>query len=611
MNGVSSQFRRSVADILFKCGSCAKQLVVDAAGAGIQINCPSCDISLTVPQVFIAHICPHCSQAVKIDTALKGEVLHCPSCNKSIVLPVRVADEILFLCKRCQETIKVSISEAGKLLSCPKCEGWVSAPELKDVADGLTLEPKEDGLMTNCPSCGKRLPQGVIHCIACNHKQQVVSASPAPPTPSRTIIFPCGRCDFPIIDTESNLHKLVQCPRCRESVPVTLTPVTKRGDAPPSKSEPVVVNQPLQPTPTPPTKKCPSCQQSSDADAIICVGCGYNFKTGKKIDSVVDVKPSVVKQTKPSSNESRNEHPIAAGGRSPATGGNKKILIGVGVVGAVVVLFLAVHKSENTGQQSSSGTAEQVFDGTVDLAKKAQAVQGAPASNTKPSMPDDQYYGYLKTKFDDSSDPADKLQLMQSYLGAYPKGKHMGEATALLEKAQVGVEELKQAQTKATIVLDGQVTLGSGQTIPIQGYVQVVEYCDAAARLKENLANDEAVQRGKRIAELDAQGGSKPNMTFYFWAVGDVLRKSLTECRVVASGQLSSGKVAFTFENMNSAKTYIVYGCGQAGMNWIGFNQAVIAKPGQALRYELNTGISMLVQDRLVMETLFNHWKIN
>ena len=38
-----------MADILFKCESCQKQLVVDEAGAGLQINCPTCNASLTIP----------------------------------------------------------------------------------------------------------------------------------------------------------------------------------------------------------------------------------------------------------------------------------------------------------------------------------------------------------------------------------------------------------------------------------------------------------------------------------------------------------------------------------------------------------------------------------
>jgi hypothetical protein len=62
--------------------------------------------------------------------------------------------------------------------------------------------------------------------------------------------------------------------------------------------------------------------------------------------------------------------------------------------------------------------------------------KGSQAVAQKASMPDEQYYGYLKTKFDASSDPQEEAQLMQSYLSAYPKGEHMGEATALLEEAK-------------------------------------------------------------------------------------------------------------------------------------------------------------------------------
>ena len=36
-------------DIIFKCTSCGQELEVDAAGAGSEINCPTCNTVLTIP----------------------------------------------------------------------------------------------------------------------------------------------------------------------------------------------------------------------------------------------------------------------------------------------------------------------------------------------------------------------------------------------------------------------------------------------------------------------------------------------------------------------------------------------------------------------------------
>ncbi len=37
-------------DIIFKCTSCDQELAVDAAGAGSEITCPTCNTKLTIPE---------------------------------------------------------------------------------------------------------------------------------------------------------------------------------------------------------------------------------------------------------------------------------------------------------------------------------------------------------------------------------------------------------------------------------------------------------------------------------------------------------------------------------------------------------------------------------
>jgi DNA-directed RNA polymerase subunit RPC12/RpoP len=43
-------------DIIFKCSNCEQELEVDASGAGTQINCPSCNAVITVPNPEAANI---------------------------------------------------------------------------------------------------------------------------------------------------------------------------------------------------------------------------------------------------------------------------------------------------------------------------------------------------------------------------------------------------------------------------------------------------------------------------------------------------------------------------------------------------------------------------
>lgn len=43
-------------DIIFKCPNCEQELEVDASGAGTQIQCPSCNVVITVPNPEPANI---------------------------------------------------------------------------------------------------------------------------------------------------------------------------------------------------------------------------------------------------------------------------------------------------------------------------------------------------------------------------------------------------------------------------------------------------------------------------------------------------------------------------------------------------------------------------
>lgn len=44
---------------------------------------------------------------------------------------------------------------------------------------------------------------------------------------------------------------------------------------------------PKPPAAAPAEPKCPSCKSPLPASAVLCVNCGYNLKTGKKLAAVV------------------------------------------------------------------------------------------------------------------------------------------------------------------------------------------------------------------------------------------------------------------------------------------------------------------------------------
>ena len=60
-------------DINFKCRHCEQELSVDAAGAGSDIQCPSCGGTLTIPTADRATLTPHVINAIASSAAAKEE----------------------------------------------------------------------------------------------------------------------------------------------------------------------------------------------------------------------------------------------------------------------------------------------------------------------------------------------------------------------------------------------------------------------------------------------------------------------------------------------------------------------------------------------------------
>ena len=73
-------------DITFRCDQCGQSIVIDAAGAGMAVQCPKCQDGLTVPQPPPTFRCK-CGHHIAIDEAGTGIPIWCPKCHRS--LPVR------------------------------------------------------------------------------------------------------------------------------------------------------------------------------------------------------------------------------------------------------------------------------------------------------------------------------------------------------------------------------------------------------------------------------------------------------------------------------------------------------------------------------------------
>jgi hypothetical protein len=106
-----------------------------------------------------------------------------------------------------------------------------------------------DGPRFSCPACGKSYrwkPEFAGRSAKCACGAKLVVPSDAPSTPAAAGIPLAPETKQP-------------------ATPQRITPTTQ-ADA---------------------ENKCPSCSASLAADAILCVNCGYNLKTGKKLSAVV------------------------------------------------------------------------------------------------------------------------------------------------------------------------------------------------------------------------------------------------------------------------------------------------------------------------------------
>jgi hypothetical protein len=196
-------------------------------------------------------------------------------------------------------------------------------------------------------------------------------------------------------------------------------------------------------------------------------------------------------------------------------------------------------------------------------------------------MPDDQYFAYLKTKYDSEQDPTARVKLMSDYLKVFPKGNHTGEATALWEKAQKEETQKYEELRKGTVIVDCHVTLGSGQTVPVQGFIQLFKCPDGLDQIMKKVLSNPDVRNNAEGARLGRQTGVDM-MDLYLMAFGRAYRDNIErQGKLVAQGNLSEGRV--TFADLPAGYVYIVYGSGVAGLNVIGYWGGVVPQGGRTV----------------------------
>lgn len=80
------------------------------------------------------------------------------------------------------------------------------------------------------------------------------------------IEFNCPNCEQTLEAPEEMAGQAIECPACNEQIAVPgVAGEDAEGDA-----------------------ECPNCGEPIEADAVLCVQCGYHIKLGRQIDTDVE-----------------------------------------------------------------------------------------------------------------------------------------------------------------------------------------------------------------------------------------------------------------------------------------------------------------------------------
>ena len=86
------------------------------------------------------------------------------------------------------------------------------------------------------------------------------------------ISFACPHCNQKLEAPDDMAGQTVECPACQKPMAVPGAAVTEPVVAP------VAANVPA-------GKTCPECNAAMDADAVLCMACGFHTKLRKKIST--------------------------------------------------------------------------------------------------------------------------------------------------------------------------------------------------------------------------------------------------------------------------------------------------------------------------------------
>ncbi|MFH1707829.1 MAG: hypothetical protein ABIF71_07920 [Planctomycetota bacterium] len=101
----------------------------------------------------------------------------------------------------------------------------------------------------------------------------------------------CTKCSHKLAVDDQFAGKKGKCPKCGNVfvIPAPAGAARPAGaPAPAAKTAPAAAPKVAAGTVSEGPKACPGCGKAVDAKAVICMGCGFNFRTGKKLQTLIE-----------------------------------------------------------------------------------------------------------------------------------------------------------------------------------------------------------------------------------------------------------------------------------------------------------------------------------
>jgi DNA-directed RNA polymerase subunit RPC12/RpoP len=418
-----------MSDILFTCPKCSKNLAMDDIGAGKTIKCPDCQALIIAPNPTIFFSCASCACDLSAPAELNGQVRDCPNCRKEVLVTAKKSVCPL-VCPHCLTDLQIDKDALDDLnettIQCIKCNAVISLSENESI--DIPENSKEDACHKICSVCGLRNYQDSEVCDLCE-------ASLSSPSTIQTEKL-CPKCHTSALSFDA-----VFCMKCGSSL--VEDEISENPNKADSKSEKQGVGRPeahessrlklkhVKPndisygvqnggstgahnTDENQEWDCPDCSESLEVGAVVCVNCGLDLRTGKKI---MMVSPSL---------------------RPEAT--NIAKLLFISILGLLLLVAVVANYRSLLPRNSSSGQSQS----------ETKVMQAQHQQENAALTPDQQIADAVR-RAEKARTYEESIPILKSVLSSFPNASNAETARSLLIRLEKEYEAATRSRLGETV----------------------------------------------------------------------------------------------------------------------------------------------------------------